>query len=165
MRPRDLEWSDVGPWPSIADAVWPVRCACGSAAIARDDLCWSCWARAWAGTTSTTDRDDVQQQTAVLDGATKEARMMAIGNHEAMLVGARQLVQAGPFWLLDLWESLSPSLQQEGVETLAERPSFTAALEAAGVLGNDPLFLDDEELDAINARRGGKACSSRSVTG
>jgi hypothetical protein len=51
MRPDDVAWSDVGEWGSVGDVVADCECTgCGrrgTAAniIARDDLCWSCWAR------------------------------------------------------------------------------------------------------------------------
>lgn len=51
MRPDDVARSDVGPWPSAqSDPSPPVECAgCGRrgtrALIAREALCWACWAR------------------------------------------------------------------------------------------------------------------------
>jgi hypothetical protein len=48
MRPDDLAWSDVGPWPSTGDVEPSVACAgCGRrvspAGIVQDGLCWRCW--------------------------------------------------------------------------------------------------------------------------
>jgi hypothetical protein len=50
MRPDDIAWSDVGAWPSTGDAV--ADCVCSGCRrrgthnmIAKDTLCWSCWAR------------------------------------------------------------------------------------------------------------------------
>jgi hypothetical protein len=51
MRPDDDVRADVGEWESAGDRVADAECAgCGrrgtANSIARDDLCWSCWARA-----------------------------------------------------------------------------------------------------------------------
>jgi hypothetical protein len=51
MRPRDLEWSDCGPWPSTSDDPGPRRpCArCGrlgtQSLLATGGLCWTCAAQ------------------------------------------------------------------------------------------------------------------------
>jgi hypothetical protein len=49
MRPDDLAWSDVGPWESTGDLANAECAGCGcrgpASMIARDALCWSCWAR------------------------------------------------------------------------------------------------------------------------
>ena len=51
MRPDDVAWSDVGPWPSVQDdPLPPVECiGCGRRSsrtgIAREGLCWGCWAQ------------------------------------------------------------------------------------------------------------------------
>jgi hypothetical protein len=50
-RSDDLAWSDVGVWPSVQDdPTRPVECVgCGRrgsrTCIAREGLCWSCWAQ------------------------------------------------------------------------------------------------------------------------
>jgi hypothetical protein len=51
-RPDDLWRSDVGPWPNADASTAPIVCVgCGRRGgrdgIARDHLCWSCWALAW----------------------------------------------------------------------------------------------------------------------
>jgi hypothetical protein len=66
-------------------------------------------------------------------------------------------VRAGPFWLLDLWESFPSPVQRELVETLAEQPSFTAALKAVGFVEEEKPFVADEETDAIVGQLGGAA--------
>jgi hypothetical protein len=79
MRPDDLWKSDVGPWPSRDGPA--VTCGgCGQHGtrdlIARNGLCWSCWARAWAGATEAVlDRPRVQQ-IAGSSGATKKGERM-----------------------------------------------------------------------------------------
>jgi hypothetical protein len=60
-------------------------------------------------------------------------------DYEATLAAARQLVQAGPFWVLDLWDSLPPGVQVEVVETLMTRRTFRAAL------GGPPAAVDWED--------------------
>jgi hypothetical protein len=62
--------------------------------------------------------------------------MMPI-DYEATLRAAERLLAAGPFGQLDLWERLGPQLQREIIETLADRPSFEQALEAARLTGCD----------------------------
>ena len=62
--------------------------------------------------------------------------MVTMVGYEATLLAARELVEAGPFWLLDLWDSFSPALQREVIETLVGRKSFTQALARVG-------FVDD----------------------
>jgi hypothetical protein len=49
MRPNDLSWSDIGPWPSTSDD--PVKVTCtgcglrgGRSLFAQGACCWSCWA-------------------------------------------------------------------------------------------------------------------------
>jgi hypothetical protein len=58
LAPPDLVQSDVGPWPSIGDDPVKVTCAgcghCGTRdGIAREALCWSCWARTWTRSVTT----------------------------------------------------------------------------------------------------------------
>ena len=50
-RPRDVSWSNVGPWPSTRDSPAAVDCtgSCGRRGapsnFAEGRWCWSCWAR------------------------------------------------------------------------------------------------------------------------
>ena len=108
--------------------------------IAREALCWSCWAQHHATTARPIPPPPSPERTA-----------MRLTLHEGTLTAARQLLEAGPFWLLDLWESLSPCLQPEVVETLCSSTSFTAALEAAGFVEDDLGLDDDDEDDAGKA--------------
>jgi hypothetical protein len=80
-RPDDLAWSDVGPWPSVDGGPAAACAGCGQRGtrdlIARDGLCWSCWARAWArATAAALDRLHHAQPTADdIGGATKKEPM------------------------------------------------------------------------------------------
>src|SRR5262249_8407124 len=69
---------------------------------------------------------------------------MTITEHEAALVAARRMLLTGPFWLLDLWESLPPVVQDEVVETLATRESFRDAVEASGLTDTLDALARDE---------------------
>jgi hypothetical protein len=67
--------------------------------------------------------------------------------YDATLRAARAFLTAGPFWLLDLWESLPPVVQDEVVETLATRESFRDAVEASGLTDTLDALARDEAVD------------------
>jgi hypothetical protein len=52
-------------------------------------------------------------------------------DYDATLTAAQRLLRAGPFFMLDLWNSLPATLQVELLEALVDRPSFQAALTEA----------------------------------
>jgi hypothetical protein len=49
---------------------------------------------------------------------------------DSTLVAARQQLEAGPLWLLELWHSLTSVQQREVVETLLGERSFCRLLRA-----------------------------------
>jgi hypothetical protein len=58
-RPHDVSWSDVGSWPSIGDDPQQVTCVgcrrrgtMNMIAHRARRLCWSCWGRLHAATTT-----------------------------------------------------------------------------------------------------------------
>src|SRR5262245_22127637 len=59
------------------------------------------------------------------------------------------MLLTGPFWVLDLWDSLPPPVQAELVEALAARASFRDALVASGLLDDNVDDLDDELDDQL----------------
>jgi len=88
--------------------------------------------------------------------STERRTVKDLTTHETTLRAAQQLLETGPFWLLDLWKSLSPSRQRDVVKTLVEQPTFTVALRAVGFVRRNPLGLTDEDLDEVIAAVGGK---------
>jgi hypothetical protein len=74
---------------------------------------------------------------------------MSYLEHEATLAAARTLLLSGPFWVLDLWDSLPPPVQAELVATLAARASFRNALVASGLLDDNVDDLDDDLDDQL----------------
>lgn len=86
----------------------------------------------------------------------REEDVMDLATHETTLRAAQQLLETGPFWLLDLWKSLLPSRQRDVVKTLVEQPTFTVALRAVGFVRRNALGLTDEDLDEVIAAVGGK---------
>jgi hypothetical protein len=52
-------------------------------------------------------------------------------DYEPTLTAALRLLEAGPFWWLDLWHRCSPALQCELIAALLDEPSFQIASRAA----------------------------------
>jgi hypothetical protein len=52
-------------------------------------------------------------------------------DYDAMLTAAQRFLRAGPFFVLDLWDGMPPTLQVELLQALVDRPSFQAALTKA----------------------------------
>jgi hypothetical protein len=76
--------------------------------------------------------------------------MRDFADYEGTLAAARRLLDAGPFWVLDLWESLPRRMQEELVNTLADCESFHDAVAASGLCDFEfelSDWLEEQGLD------------------